>query len=188
MAAPQWRLSRVRQPVAGRRRSTQTRSVFRPLIHRKVLVLLRSGVTKCTQERPRTRQHLLRSQEPPGIGALLGQPEIHNLDLVVTRNQNVFRLQIAVDDAGGMRASDRIRNLQAVSHHLAKRKTVGGNDLRQRLAFNVFHHDEITVRLRQEIVDGNDVGVIQSGSRLRFTLEPLPQNVLGTGFGGFDEG
>ncbi len=158
------------------------------LIDGKVLVLLGSGVTKRAHERAGSGEHLLGRHGSSGVGALLGQAEIDNFDLVVTGDEDVLRLEIAVDNAGGVSASEGIGDLQGVAHGLANGKAVGGDEMAQRLAVDIFHDDEVAVGLGKKIVDGDDVGVIQSGSRLRLALEALAGNAgVGVGSGGLGE-
>ena len=47
------------------------------------------------------------------------------------------------------------------------------DDLIQRLAFDVFHHEEVHVPLLGDIKNPHDVGVIECRSRTGFPQEPL---------------
>ena len=74
-----------------------------------------------------------------------------------------------------MRLVERVGNLDGVLQHLFQRQRTFQQPLRQRLAFEIFHHQEINAVLLADVVERADVRMIQAGDGLRFALEPLAQ-------------
>ena len=110
------------------------------------------------------KKQLLKLKIDPSAVVRLGgsQPDVEMLeDLVVS----------AVNDAGRVRHAQRVRHLRGELEHLWNRELAGPYHLLQGLAGDVLHHHVLRVALRQDVVDGNDIGVIQRGSGLRFLNE-----------------
>ena len=60
-------------------------------------------------------------------------------------------------------------------HRLGERQRVTPDPLAECFAFQVLHHQEVGPVLGADVVQGADVGMVQSGDRLGFALEPLAQ-------------
>ena len=91
------------------------------------------------------------------------------------RQHDVAGLQIAVRYAFSVRLVQRIGNLDRVLQHLLQRQRTFHEPLRERLAFQIFHHQIIGPVLLADVVKRADVGMIQAGNRLCFALESLAQ-------------
>ena len=50
-----------------------------------------------------------------------GQAEVQNLGAAILRDHDVFRLQVAVDHAGGVGGGETVGDLRAISNQLANR-------------------------------------------------------------------
>src|SRR5579863_93655 len=72
----------------------------------------------------------------------------------------------------------RVGNFDGVQEHLLQRQGTFVQPLRERLAFEILHDEEVGPILLADVVEGADVGMIQAGNRASFALKPLAQ--LGT--------
>ena len=103
----------------------------------------------------------------------LGQPEIENLGVAVSRKKDVRGLDVAMDDAFGMRSDERVGNLDGDVEKLVEFHGLAAETLLQTLAFQLLHDDERVAVVVVNLVDGADVGVVQLRGSACFTLEPL---------------
>ena len=104
---------------------------------------------------------------------LLGQAEVEHLDLSARRDEDVAGLEIAVDDALGMRRLERVGHADGQVQHDGHREWPPPNRGPQRLAFDQLHRDEMLAVVLADVVDGADVGVIQRRGRARFAPQPF---------------
>ena len=79
-----------------------------------------------------------------------------------------------MNDAPLMRVVERAASLQGV----CKLQSVGevctmGDNLFQAFAFDQLHLDVVEIFFVTHVIDGDDVGMLQSTRRLRFPVEPL---------------
>jgi hypothetical protein len=94
------------------------------------------------------------------------QAEIENLDAAFARHQNVVRLQVAVNDTGGVRSGQTIADLHRDVEQFAR-----GIGRRDRCAFDELHHQIV----RAHIVKLADVGMIQGGDRAGLALKAFAE-------------
>ena len=108
---------------------------------------------------------------------LLGQTEIENLELLAVAaaidHEQIGRLDIAMDDAPGVRRGQSTRGLLAQGEYLGGGEAVVGEILLQRLAAQQLHDQVGLSVLFAHIVDGADVGVVQGGGRPGLAQEAL---------------
>ncbi len=83
-------------------------------------------------------------------------------------------LEIAMRDAFLMRRGDGIGQGNRDVEEPIQRKAVLGQKLRQRLAVNELHGDEVDAFGLLDGVDCDDVGVVERGDGFSFSLEPSP--------------
>jgi len=131
-----------------------------------------------------------------GLGsALVGrfdhrrQAEVEQLRVAAGSDENVGRLEIAVDDAGSVCGFERFRNLHAEADDGAERHRAGGHHLEQGQAAQQLHHEVGTIlRLGRlaDVEDGANVGVVQRRGGARFALEPA-QVLVRRGEGGGEQ-
>ncbi len=74
-----------------------------------------------------------------------------------------------------VRLVERVGNLDGVLQHLLHRQRTFEQPLRQRLTFQIFHHQIINSVLVTSVVQCADVRMVQAGDRLCFALEALAQ-------------
>ena len=97
--------------------------------------------------------------------------EVEHLHSAVGANHDVGRLQIAMDDAAGVRRRQGIGDRDRDPQHLAEAHAVAWNERIQALPTHVLHHDEIVAVCRLDFVDGDDVCVIEGRGGVRFLDE-----------------
>ena len=115
----------------------------------------------------------------------LGQAEVEELYLSALRDEDVGRLDVAMDDAVLVRGVERVGDLDAeVEDLVGLERPADDEPVLQRFAFHQLHDDEgLPVRL-VDVVDRADVRVLERGSGPRLALEALerlrvPRDVLG---------
>ena len=107
-------------------------------------------------------------------GHELGQPEIQDLDQAVFGHDHVCGFDVPVDDVFGVDLLEAARNLFGEVHRFVERKGALRELFLERLPFVVGHGDEQPAVLGLvDFVDGADVRMIESRSRLGFDDEAL---------------
>jgi hypothetical protein len=102
-----------------------------------------------------------------------GHAEVEDLDLAIRGQEDVLRLQVAMDDAARVRRSQAPADLRAQLGGLSPGERAALEALPQRAAFEKLEHDVGIASLRAHVVEGQDVGVAQRGHGTRFLFEPL---------------
>ena len=105
--------------------------------------------------------------------AQLRETEVEQFD-ELSGDHHVRGLQVTMDDAAAVSGVERSRDLDRPSQRRRRRNWTASQALRQRLAFDVLHHEVGDAVLRSNVVHRTDVRMTQSGYRLRLTLEPRP--------------
>jgi len=83
-------------------------------------------------------------------------------------------------DALAVRFLERVGDRDSDFQRFVERERPAPDPIRERLAFQVLHHEEVDVALLADVVQRADVRVIQRGDRLRFALEPVaPLRIVG---------
>ena len=118
-----------------------------------------------------------RRRRPPAAGSRprvpnqFRQPEIRHLHAPAAVEQNVLRLDVAVDDALVVGELQRVANLRHDGQRLARRNAAGVEQLPQVHAVHEFH-EEIKQAVRPaEFVNRHDAGMIELRQRLGFAGE-----------------
>ena len=117
-----------------------------------------------------------------GIGGWvrqLRQAKVQHLHPALGCDDDVGGLEIAVHDAAFVRLLERRGHVAAKRGDLLFRQRATGNELRQRVARDELHDQEVEPVAAVEIVNRGDVRVIQPGQRLRFASEPAPCRLVG---------
>ena len=112
-----------------------------------------------------------------------GQAKIQDLDEPIVRNHQVIGLQVPMRDARLMRFGQTFRRLRRNFNCFLDGQRAGGNQLAHGLAFDQFHRDVVSGTIASEFVDGNDIGMIESGCRAGLLLE-APQAIAVSGESG----
>ena len=85
--------------------------------------------------------------------------------------KNIGRLNIAMDNAGGMRGIEGVRDIDAKREKQRNFQRTARDSVLERSPIQKFHRDKGVALLLADVMNGADVGVIQRGSRLCFPLE-----------------
>ena len=124
------------------------------------------------------RESVASSAQPGSASARveLGQAEVQDLDPPVAGDEEVLGLEVAVDDALGVRGGEPPRDLDRVVERLAQRQRAARHALAQRLAFEQLGDHVRRAVVRADVVDGEDVRVVERAGGARLLLE-APQAV-----------
>jgi len=93
-------------------------------------------------------------------GIELGQTKIEHLDQTVFGDHDVSGLEVAMNNAGGVRLGQGIRNLNAISDGFTHCELALLDRRRHGHPAHVLHYDEVGVALRIYFVNGDNVGMI----------------------------
>ena len=107
------------------------------------------------------------------------QPEIQNFHPPVLGDENVFRLEVAMDDPLAVCGGQALGNLQRILRGLARRQRRAGHAVEriaQRLSFEQFVDQIRLPFVLAHVEHGQDVRVIQRREGLGLLFEP-PQSV-----------
>jgi hypothetical protein len=113
-----------------------------------------------------------------GAGHELGEAEVEQFDAAALVDDQVGALDVAVDDAVGMRLVQRIRRLHSDLHHIAHRQRAARDPRADLLARDVFHHDERRLVVLDDVVNRGDVGGAQRRSGTRLPEQACPCRVV----------
>ena len=101
----------------------------------------------------------------------LGEAEVEDLDAAVARDEDVVRLQVAVDDALLVRGGQAPGDLAGVVDGLPMRQRRGADARAQRIALEQLGDDVGRAVVGADVVHAEDVGVIERADRARLLLE-----------------
>src|SRR5882724_1335375 len=90
----------------------------------------------------------------------LRQTEVENLQLVSLVEHYIRGLDVAVNDVAAMRFGQRVGQLERELQRLIERKWPPADELLERLAVDVLHHEEQDILGFVDFVDRTDVRVI----------------------------
>ena len=88
-------------------------------------------------------------------------------------NEDVGRLDVAVNDAFGMCGFERVGSLNGEIQQEVHGKGPARDALLQRRALDQLHHQEMMALDFSDLVDGADVGMVQGGGSSGLALESL---------------
>ncbi len=114
----------------------------------------------------------------------LRQSKVRHLHAAAAVQQDVLRLDVAVDDALVVRELERIANLGHNGQRLARAYATAGEQLSQVHPVHEFHDEEIQSIRPAKIMDGDDARVVELGQRLGFAGEPFGKRGVVSNSGG----
>jgi hypothetical protein len=109
--------------------------------------------------------------ERPAGARELGDAEIAEVGLAVAVEEDVGRLEIAVDDALGVGGVQRLADAGQDLGRFGRGQGAGADAPHQRSAAHVAHHQERLAVLLAEIVDRDDRRVLERGDGAGLALE-----------------
>ena len=112
--------------------------------------------------------------------------EVEHLHVAVGPDHDVFRLDVPMDDAGGVRRDERVRHLPDGVHNRRQRRP-GIHKLAQHPPVDQLLDDVIAAVVGlSDVVDGDDVGVVEGGGGPGLPEEPLDVGGRGGAVGAHD--
>ena len=90
-----------------------------------------------------------------------GKTEIQHLGLPAPGDENVRRLDVAMDDSRAVRRVQGVRELNGQVQQLLQRQRLARNQILECYAVEMLHHDEHAPGVFADVVDGADAGMIQ---------------------------
>ena len=123
-----------------------------------------------------------------GFGVLFGgefrQTEIENLDATIAADEQIVGLEVAVHDPFVVGSREALGDLYGVVDDLARRQESAVEHGAEAFALEKLGDEEWGTFVVSDVVDGQNVGMVQRGYRLRFLLEAAEAiGVAGEGFG-----
>src|SRR5664279_4096144 len=119
----------------------------------------------------------------------LGKAEVEDLCGAAIHKENIGRFDVSMNDAFVVGCFQSIGNLDSEIEKLRNRDRLSRNTALQSLAFEKFHSDKGAAFEFADVIDGADIGVIQSGCRTSFAAKALDclrvlRNIVGQKFQG----
>jgi hypothetical protein len=108
---------------------------------------------------------------PLGRREGLREAEVENLDQLVAGDHDVRRLDVTVDDSGGMRFGQSVGDLRRKANDAVDRHRTVGDDVAQRPPVDELHRDVRRAVLLGNVVNRDDVRVVERRGRACLTLE-----------------
>ena len=107
-------------------------------------------------------------------------PEVGEQDAPVGGDEDVAGFDVAVHEAAAVRLVECARDRGAdVDREFGAESLLRVEQLAEALAVDELHHDGLASVVDDDVVDGDDVGVAQSGDRDRLAPEPLGDDGVG---------
>jgi len=91
------------------------------------------------------------------------QTEVEDFRVTIRGDNDVLRLDVAVDDAHLVRGGDRRGDLRSIVQNVVDGHRAASDSVAERLAFDELHGDEAKVVVRSDLVDVGDVRMMDSG-------------------------
>ena len=105
-------------------------------------------------------------------GECFREAEVQHDDVAIGRHHGVGGLQVPVNDRFLVSGVERLGDLQRGRERLFQRKGTGPQLVRERLALDELEDEIVHAVDLFESVNGGDVGMVESGEKLRLALEP----------------
>ncbi len=103
----------------------------------------------------------------------LGEAKVQNFRRAARDQEDVRGLDVAMDDAFGVRGVQAIGDLDGHVKKIGQGQGLAGDAVFQGLAFEQLHRDEGAPFKFANVVDGADIGMVQRGSGASFAAEAL---------------
>ena len=109
----------------------------------------------------------------PVVAQQLGQPEIQDFRLAARSEEDVGRLDIAMDDPLGVGSGERVGHMNGDIEEFVDIHGLAPDALLQALALQLFHDDEGMAVVVFDFVDGADAGMVQQRGGAGLALKAL---------------
>ena len=108
----------------------------------------------------------------------LRDAEIQHFRPALRRDDDIGRLEVAMDDAALVRFFESGGHVAGKRDDLSLGQRPGGDALGERRSRDVLHDEEVDPVGAVEVVNGGDVGVVQARQGLRFAAESPPRRFV----------
>ena len=140
--------------------------------------LFRRKIRDRTDEHSRAREILPDGSNPfvscfQTLRDVFRKAEIENLGVSTFGDENVCRLDVAMDDAFRVRSVKAVGNLDGELEQLIDRQQMRPNQLTERPAFDELHRDERVALVLSYFINCADVRVVEARCRARLPAESL---------------
>ncbi len=115
------------------------------------------GVWGCDAE---SRRHLFGPARAFALGQKLGQAKIEKFHLSAIGEENIGRLDVAVNDGFGVSRFEGIRHLVAVFGHALEVNGAPHNPVFEGLPLEKFHDDEVLAFILVHVINRADVRMV----------------------------
>src|SRR5206468_3472522 len=106
--------------------------------------------------------------------AKFGQPEVQDFDVTVPPQHDVFGFDVPVDDSRFVSCRQGARDLNPYLQHVAQFNPRAGHARAERLPVNELRDDHLLPLELLDLIDGDNVGMIESRGGLCLLLEAAP--------------
>src|SRR5579863_10088029 len=106
-----------------------------------------------------------------GIGLKLSDTEIENLHPIIGCDEQVFRLQVAMNDESIMGGCQALHDLKRVTGGIVRRDSLFIQPTPKRHALKQLRNDVGSRALKTNVVDRQNIGMVESSGRAGFLLE-----------------
>jgi hypothetical protein len=106
-----------------------------------------------------------------GFGDLFCEAEVENFRLAAIGDENIRGLDVAMDDAFGVRCVERVGNFHAEGEKSVHVRGARCDALLDGLTLQQLHGDEALAVVLGDFVDGADIGMVQGSRGSRFAQE-----------------
>ena len=109
----------------------------------------------------------------PRFRGQLGEAEVEDLHIAALGDEDVGRLDVAMDDPGLVGSVERIGHLDAQLEDLLQHQRLTRDPILERLPLEILHDQKGLAVLLTDVVDGADMRVVQNRGGPRLALEAL---------------
>src|SRR6266853_4193928 len=120
---------------------------------------------------------------PAGTGNQFGQAEIQDFRLSTPGEENIGRLEIAMDDSRLMRGVEGVGNLDGDVKDLSACQRLARDDVLESLTFQELHHKEGVAFGFVNFINGADVGMVEGRGGPCLALKSLQSLMVANQFG-----
>ena len=122
------------------------------------------------------------SVEASALSPIFERPKSSTFVAPLSDDDDVCRLQVAVDDPFFVRRRECRGDGRSQLHHAFDRETAPVDERVERPAIDQLHRQEVGVAILLDRVDGDDVRVVQCGERARLAAEAFDALRVGGDF------
>ena len=111
------------------------------------------------------------------------EAKIDHFHVPAGADDDVGRLDVAVDQAAAVRRGQRLSDFTRIAHGVVDRQGSAAQPVAQRLPFDVLDDEEVDAVVTADVVERADVRMIEAGDRASFLLEARMQARVRTQMG-----